>query len=303
MSALKGKVAVVAGASRGAGRGIALALGEAGATVYVAGRTTRGGPAPSDGAPGTIEETAEAVTARGGTGIAVRTDCTDERAVEALFARVEREQGGLDVLANAVWGVADGTATTEESMAGWGAPFWERSTSEWRRMMDAGPRAYFLTAFHAARLMAPRKRGLIVGLTDGFLDGTPHDVLAGKALGDYSGMLLWDLSHATINRMQFGMAADAKKSRIAVVTLMPGFMQTERVARAMMSDDARRQFRYELSESVEYVGRAVAALAGDRHVLKKSGRIHFVADLAAEYGFTDVDGRRIPRFDPFAVRG
>lgn len=301
MGTLAGKVAVVAGASRGAGRGIALALGEAGATVYVAGRSTRGGTPPSDGAPGTIEDTAESVTARGGVGIAVRTDCTDESQVAALFARVEREQDGLDVLANAVWGASDGTASTNEALAGWGSPFWERSTNEWRRMMDAGPHAYYLTAFHAARLMAKKKRGLIVGVTDGFLEGTPEAVLAGDAAGDYNGMLLYDLSHTTINRLMLGMAADANKTKIAVVTLMPGFMQTERVERSMTSDAVRNQFRYDLSESVEYIGRAVVALAADRHAMKKSGRIHFVADLAAEYGFTDVDGRRIPRFDPFGA--
>ncbi len=298
---LLGKVAVVAGASRGAGRGIALALGEAGATVYVAGRSTRGGTPPSDGAPGTIEETAEAVTARGGVGIPVRTDCTDESQVAALFERVAAEQPGLDVLANAVWGAADGTANPDEALAGWGTPFWERSPSEWRRMIDGGPRAYYLNALHAARLMARRRRGLIVGVTDGFLEGTPEAVLEGRAYGDYSGMLLWDLSHTTINRLNHAMAADGRKHRIAVVTLMPGFMRTERVERSMTSDEVRRQFRYDLSESVEYIGRAVAALAGDAKVLAKSGRIHFVADLAAEYGFTDIDGRRVPRFDPFGA--
>jgi NAD(P)-dependent dehydrogenase (short-subunit alcohol dehydrogenase family) len=302
MLALKGKVAVVAGASRGAGRGIALALGEAGATVYVAGRTTRGGPPPSDGAPGTIEETADAVASRGGVGIPVRADCTDEREVSALFEQVAREQEGLDVLACAVWGASDGTAGADEALAGWGTPFWEHRTDEWRRMMDGGPRAYYLTAFHAAALMARRKRGLIVGVTDGFMEGTPEAVLSGKESGDYNGMLLYDLSHVAINRLMLGMAADGRKHKLACVTLMPGFMQTERVERSMTSDALRKQFRYDLSESVEYIGRAVVALAADRQAMKKSGRIHFVADLATEYGFTDVDGRRIPRFDPFGAK-
>ncbi len=298
----RGLVAVVAGASRGAGRGIALALGDAGATVYVAGRTTRGGPPPSDGAPGTVEDTADEVTRRGGRGIPVRTDCTSESEVKALFDRVGREQGRLDVLACAVWGAADGTAGADEALAGWGTPFWQRRTDEWRRMMDGGPRAYYLTAFHAAALMAKGKRGLIVGVTDGFMEGTPEAVLSGKEAGDYNGMLLYDLSHVAINRLMLGMAADGRKHRIASVTLMPGFMQTERVERSMTSEQVRKQFRYDLSESVEYIGRAVAALAADPKVLSKSGRIHFVADLAEEYGFTDVDGRRIPRFDPFGAR-
>jgi len=299
MGSLTGKVAVVAGGSRGAGRGIALALGEAGATVYVAGRTVRGGPPPSDGAPGSIDETAEGVTARGGRGIAVLTDCTVDAEVEALFARVVREQGRVDVLANAVWGVADGTRTVEESLAGWGTPFWERSTHEWRRLMDGGPRAYYLTAFHAARQMAKQEGGLIAGITDGFIEGTPEAVLAGRQLGDYNGMLLWDLAHVAINRLLHGMSADGKKHGIAVVTLMPGFMRTERVESTMTSEEVRKQFRYDLAESTEYVGRAIGALAADPKVMRQTGRIHFVADLAAEYGFTDVDGRRVPRFDPF----
>ncbi len=296
---LTGTVAVVAGASRGAGRGIALALGDAGATVYVVGRTSRSGPKPSDGAPGSIEETAEGVTARGGVGIPVQVDCTDEEQVAELFVRVEREQSRVDLLANAVWGVADGTGSTEESIAGWGTPFWERSTSEWRRQMDAGPRAYYLCSFHAARMMAGAGGGLIVGVTDGYIEGTRDAVLEGRETGDYNGMLLWDLAHTTIDRLLFGMSADGKKHKIAVVTLMPGFMQTERVAAAMTTEKARKQMRYDLSESTEYVGRAVAALAADPKVMKKSGRIHFVADLAAEYDFTDVDGRRVPRFKPF----
>lgn len=299
MGTLAGTVAVVTGASRGAGRGIAIELGAAGATVYVAGRTTRDGPPPRDGAPGTIDDTADAVTAAGGRGIAVRADCTDDAEVAALFARVAHEQPGLDVLANAVWGAADAADSTEEALATWGRPFWELPTASWHHHMDAGPRAYYLASVHAARLMAPRKRGLIVGLTDGYLDGAADSVLAGTSLGEYNGALMWDLPHVTIDRLMHDMSVDARKARIAVVTLMPGFMRTERVERTMTSDDVKRRFRYDLSETTAYVGRAVVALAGDRAVLKRTGRIHFVADLAAEYGFTDATGVRVPRFRPF----
>ncbi len=163
-------------------------------------------------------------------------------------------------------------------------------------MMGAGPRAYYLMSWHAMRLMAPAKKGLIVGLTDGILDGVSEGVLEGKEFGGFQGQLLWDLSHICINRMMSCMAFEAKKHKVAVITLMPGFMQTERVMRSLTSEKLKKQFGFEKSESVEYIGRAVAALAGDSKALKKSGRIHFVADLAKEYGFTDVDGRYIPRF-------
>lgn len=140
MADLKGRVAVVAGASRGDGKGIALALGDKGATVYVAGRTSAHGSPPADGAPGSVEQTAEEVTRRGGLGIAVAVDCTDERQVAELFKRVANEQQRLDVLANAVWGAADvGQVTMEDWATSWTTPFWDQSVTAWQRMMNAGP--------------------------------------------------------------------------------------------------------------------------------------------------------------------
>jgi NAD(P)-dependent dehydrogenase (short-subunit alcohol dehydrogenase family) len=288
---LGGKVAVVAGASRGAGRGIALALGEAGATVYVVGRTTRGGPKPADNAPGTVEDTAEEVTARGGAGIAVRADCTSGADVAAVFERVKREQGKVDVLANAVWGAADAApASMDDWMASWSRPFWELPTDQWRHMMNGGPYAYYLTSWHATQLMAAAGKGLIVGITDGVVEGLNVE--------DTGGQLIWDLAHACINRLLQRMALETKRRDVAVVTLMPGFMRTERVLAAMTTDELKKMFGFDKSESVEYVGRAVAALAADVNVMQKTGKIHFVGDLAQEYGFTDVDGRTIPRFNP-----
>lgn len=269
MPPLKGKVALAAGASRGAGRGIALALGDAGATAYCAARTQ------SD-----LEETARQVTARGGVGIAAVVDLSDEAQTGALFARIKAEHGHLHILANSAWAV--------DAMAEWGNPFWQLSHAIWRdtQMSIA---ACWLTSSHAARLMQ-KGGGLIVHVTDNL---QPDE-------SAYRGQILHDLGHESLNRLIRAMSMDGKKSRIAVVGLNPGFMRTERVLERLTSEALKRQFRFDLSESPEYIGRAVAALAADSNVLRKSGQLLWVADLAQEYGFTDVDGRWIPRFDPNA---
>ncbi|HUK19907.1 MAG TPA: SDR family NAD(P)-dependent oxidoreductase [Bryobacteraceae bacterium] len=279
MKVLSGKVAVVAGASRGAGRGIAVALGDSGATVYVAARTSRSGPKAAGGAPGTVEDTAAEVTARGGCGIPVCADLSDAGHAEALFARVAREQGRLDVLANSAW--------AGNFMAVWRTPFWELSEALWRGTL-ATVSAYWRAGVHAARLM--RKGGLIVHVTDN-LQPDPSA---------WRGQILHDLGHECINRLVTGMSKGARKRGIAVVGLNPGFMRTETVLMEMTSDAVKRRFRFDLSESPEYIGRAVASLAADPQVLRKSGELLWVADLAREYGFTDMDGRTIPRFDPHA---
>lgn len=277
---LAGKVAVVAGASRGAGRGIALALGEAGATVYVVGRTHRGGPKPSDGAPGTVEDTAEEVAARGGHGIAAIVDCTVDSQVAALFERVNEEQGRVDLLACSV-------AQGLEYMKYWGKPFWEQPVSDWQEGL-AGAYAYYLTARHAAGMMVRQKSGLIVGVTDGVMEDGSRP---------YAGHLMHDLGHECINRLLFDISNELRKHNIPVVTLMPGFMRTERVLMHVKTEAQKKQFGFSRSETPEYLGRAVAALAADPGgAMAKTGQIVFVADLAGEYGFTDVDGKRVPRF-------
>jgi NAD(P)-dependent dehydrogenase (short-subunit alcohol dehydrogenase family) len=282
---LAGKVAVVTGASRGAGRGIALALGDAGATVYVTGRTSRGGPTPADGAPGTIEETAEDVTARGGQGIFVRVDHTIDADVAALFERVRDERGGLDILANAVWGAGDGFM---EDMQSFGSrPFWDQPDRFWHQTMAAGAYAYFAASRHAAALMSARSGGLIVHVSE------PTD----PAGAGFPGQLCWDLAHDCINRMVRGMSLESKPAKIAVIGLLPGFMRTERVLMSLTTDELKRFFGFDRSESPEYLGRAVAALAADRDILVKTGHLLNVADVASEYGFTDIDGRHIPRFE------
>jgi NAD(P)-dependent dehydrogenase (short-subunit alcohol dehydrogenase family) len=279
-AALTETVALVTGASRGAGRGIALALAEQGATVYVTGRTTRAGPKPSDNAPGAIEDTAQEVTALGGTGIAVQADHTDASQVESLFARIDREQGRLDVLANAAWGGNEYFRQLK-----WGQPFWEQPLEGWDQMITAGAYSCLLASRLAAMRMARQRSGLIVHVLDGI--GVP-----------YRGQMFWDLGHELINRMVAAMSGDLKKRGVAVIGLNPGFMRTERVQMHLSTDELKKTFGYDRSETPQYLGRAVAALAADPQRLKKTGELLWVADLAVEYGFTDIDGKLVPRFEP-----
>ncbi|MHB0886089.1 MAG: SDR family NAD(P)-dependent oxidoreductase [Bacillota bacterium] len=268
---LQGKVAMVTGASRGGGRGIAMVLGEEGATVYVTGRSARGGQT-TDGRRETVEETAEMVTARGGVGIAVRCDHTRDEEVQAAFERVRKEQGRLDILANCVFG------GSEDGLKDWGRPFWERHPGNWEGMFGAGVRAYLMAARYVAPLMLPNRRGLIINLT--FWD---HD----KKLDS----IYYDLAMNANNRMAFDLAAELKEHDIAAVALVPGWMRTERVMDGHFSPEEMAG-----TESVEYVGRAAAALAADPEVMKKTGQVLYVGDLAKEYGFTDTDGRWIPPY-------
>jgi len=277
MPTLEGKIAVVGGASRGGGRGVALALGDAGATVYVAARTTRGGPKPADGAAGNIEDTAEEVCRRGGVGIPVRVDLGDEEQTAALFRRVEQEHGRLDLLANSAWG--------PHCMEVWSKKFWELDPAMWKDTLNTMS-AYWVAASHAARIMTKQGSGLIVFVTDNYPDDASK----------YRGHVLHDLGHEAINRLIVGMAKDAKKCGVTVAGLNSGFMRTERVLMHMKSEALKKQFRFHLSESVEFLGRAVAALLADDNVLRRSGKLLWACELAEEYGFTDIDGR-VPRFD------
>ena len=294
MKTLNGKIVVAAGGSRGAGRGIALASGEAGATVYVAARTSRDGPKPEDGAPGTVEDTAAEVTLRGGQGIPVRADLSDEEQVSALFRRIEQQHGGLDILANAAWG--------PNVFAEWSRPFWQLSPSLWPETLQTIG-VCWLTSVYAARLMSKARRGLIAHVTDNY--HMPGDMSSGAPHQNPSawrGQILQDLGHESINRLIFGMSKYTKKFNITVVGLNPGFMRTERVLMHMKTEALKKQFRFDLSESPEYIGRAVVALAAAPDTIDKNGKLLWVCDLAREYGFTDTDGRYIPRFDPKAPR-
>jgi NAD(P)-dependent dehydrogenase (short-subunit alcohol dehydrogenase family) len=269
------KVAVVTGASRGAGRGIALALGEAGATVYVTGRSVRGGPT-TDNLPGTIEDTAEEVVKRGGVGIAVRCDHTIDSDVAALFDRVAREQGRLDLLVNNAWGGYE-----QHDHRKFNIPFHEQTLLLWDRMFTAGVRATLVASRFAVALMIALKNGLIVNIT-------AWD--RGKDFGN----VYYDVAKGAINHMTQGMARELRPHNVAVVALAPGFMRTERVASAFEAAGDTSYLHF--TESPEYVGRAVVALASDASVLERSGKVLTAGDLAEEYGFTDVDGRLIPAF-------
>jgi NAD(P)-dependent dehydrogenase (short-subunit alcohol dehydrogenase family) len=277
MGGLSGQVALVTGASRGAGLGIAQELGAAGATVYVTGRSTRSG-ATTEGLPGTVEAAAEAVTARGGRGIAVACDHTDDAQVAELFARVSREQGRLDVLVNNVWGGYeryDGDAFAR--------PFWEQPLAErWQGMFVAGLRAHLVASQMGARLMLPARRGLIVS------------TIAWER-EKYLGALPYDVAKHAIARAIWGMARELRRHGVAAIALAPGFMRTERVLAALgkPADDPDLLAQ---TESPAYAGRAVVALAGDPELLARSGRAYRVGDLAAEFGFTDADGRQVPPF-------
>lgn len=272
---LRGKVAVVTGASRGAGRGIALALGEAGATVYVTGRSVRGKPT-TENLPGTVEDTGEAVTARGGTGIAVRCDHKVDSDVEELFARVQREQGRIDLLVNNAWGGYE-----QHDYRKFSAPFHEQPLRHWDGMFTAGVRAALVASRFAASHMLQKKQGLIVNITAWDREKFLVNVF-------------YDVAKNAINRMIYGIARELRPHNIAAVALAPGFMRTERVAGAFEAAGNKDYLNF--TESPEYAGRAVVAIASDPNVLEKSGKVLAVGDLAEEYGFTDVDGRRIPPF-------
>lgn len=284
-------VAVVTGASRGAGRGIAQELGAAGATVYVTGRSTREqqpdtyghllGLAGRGALPGSIDETAEEVTRMGGRGIALRCDHTREDEVAALFERVQREAGRIDLLVNNAWG-------GHETFNGvFDAPFWEHPLANWDSMFDRGVRNHLLASRFAAPMMVKRKRGLIVTTTFWDRDRYLH------------GNLFYDLAKASMTRLAFGMAQELRPHGVASLAVSPGWMRTEFVLMGHKTDEAHWQERPALArtESPRYLGRAAVALAGDARVLGKSGAVHRVADLAREYGFTDIDGRQVEAFE------
>ncbi len=269
---LKGKVAVVTGSSRGAGRGIALVLGGAGATVYVTGRSVQG--KTTEGLPGSIEKTAEAVTARGGLGIPVRCDHTIDTEVRELFRQVQADQGQLDLLINNVWGGYE-----QYEFERFTVPFWEQPLHHWHGMFEAGLRAHLVASRFAAPLMLPRHQGLII-----------NTVAWDRDL--YLGNLFYDVAKAATIRMAYGMAEELRIHGVAALALAPGFVRTERV----MAAHAAQPFPLDRTESPEYIGRAVAFLAADPQVIQKSGQILTVGDLAQEYGFTDIDGRQPPAF-------
>lgn len=289
---LKGKVAVVAGATRGAGRGIACGLGEAGATVYCTGRSVRGKETSRlrgrdafnlERRPETIEETAEMVTARGGVGLYAPVDHTEESEVKALFQRVKREQGRLDILVNDIWG---GDYLTE-----W-KPFWTLSMEKGLLMLKQAVHSHIITSRYGVPLMLEGKRGLIIEITDG--DGLY-----------YRGTLFYDLVKMSVIRLAFDMSEELRRHKITALALTPGYLRSEAMLDSMgvteenWRDAAKKNPAFMESETPFYVGRAAAALASDPKVFQKTGKVLSSWNLAREYGFTDVDGRQ-PDFAKYA---
>lgn len=279
MQALTGKVALVAGGTRGAGRGIAVELGAAGATVYVTGRTTRDQRSEMD-RPETIEETAALVDAAGGRGIAVRVDHLVHDEVRALVARIDREQGALHVLVNDIFGL---------TVMEWNKTVWESTLDVGLRLLRAGVETHAVTSHFALPLLIRKPGGLVVEVGDG-----TDDYNATR----YRVSFFYDLAKASVNRMAFALAHELRPHGATAVALTPGWLRSEamldayRVREDNWRDATKIQPHFAISETPRYVGRAVAALAGDPDVARWNGQSLSSGQLAQVYGFTDVDGSR-----------
>lgn len=270
---LAGRVALVAGATRGAGRGIAVALGEAGATVYCTGRSVAG---HTTGRPETIDETAELVAAAGGRGHAVRVDHTVPTEVEALLARIERDEARLDVLVNDVWG--------GDELCPW-RPFWELDPGAAHTLLERSVWSHVVTSRYAVPLMVARGRGLVVEVTDGDFAG-------------YRGQHHYDLVKSAVIRLAYGMSCELDGTGVTALAVTPGFLRSEAmldlfgVTEANWRDGIAKDRHFAESETPTFVGRAVAALAADPEVWRRAGSVVASWTLARHYGFADRDGRR-----------
>ncbi|MFZ3572836.1 SDR family oxidoreductase [Streptomyces sp. BH097] len=274
---LTGKVALVAGGTRGGGRGIAVELGAAGATVYVTGRSSTAGRSDM-GRPETIEETADMVTAAGGLGIPVRTDHSRPDEVRALVDRIAAEQDGrLDILVNSVWG--------GDPLADWEHPLWEQDLDTGLRLLRQAVETHVITSRFALPLMVARGSGLVVEVTDG-------------NTARYRGSFFYDLAKSAVIRLAVAQAAELRPHGIAAVAITPGFLRSEAmlegfgVTEANWRDGAAKDPNFARSETPAYLGRAVAALAADPDIMDKSGQALATWGLYKEYGFTDADGRQ-----------
>jgi NAD(P)-dependent dehydrogenase (short-subunit alcohol dehydrogenase family) len=277
---LKGKVALVAGGTRGAGRGIAVELGAAGATVYVTGRSTRDGRSEYD-RPETIEETAELVDRAGGRGIAVRVDHLEPEHVRTLVGRIEEEQGRLDVLVNDVWGA--------ERLFEWNVPVWEHSLERGLRMLRLAIDTHIITSHFALPLLIKNEGGLVVEMTDGTAEYNENN---------YRVSLFYDLAKTSVIRMAWTQAQELAPHGCTAVALTPGWLRSEMMLENFGVEESNWreatviQPHFVISETPRYVGRAVAHLAADPEVARWNGRSLSSGALAEEYGFTDLDGSR-----------
>jgi NAD(P)-dependent dehydrogenase (short-subunit alcohol dehydrogenase family) len=276
--ALDGKVALVAGATRGAGRGIALELGAAGATVYATGRSTRA-QASEMGRAETIEETAELVQQAGGQGIAVPVDHLVPEQVEALVARIEREHGRLDVLVNDVWGA--------DRLIEWNVPVWKHPLEKGFRMLRLAIDTHIVTSHFALPLLIRKPGGLVIEVTDGTADYNDEN---------YRLSLFYDLAKTSVIRMAWALAHELRPHGGTAVALSPGWLRSEQmldnygVSEANWRDATAKQPHFVITETPRYVGRAAAHLAGDPDVARWSGQSLSSGQLAKVYGFTDLDG-------------
>ena len=278
---LTGKVALVTGATRGAGRGTAVALGEAGGTVYCTGRTTRKRRSEYD-RPETVEETAELVEAAGGEGIAVEVDHLEPAQVEALVRRIDAEQGRLDVLVNDIWG--------GELLAQWNTPVWEHDLDGGLRMLRLAVDTHLITSHFALALLIRRRGGLVVEMTDGTQDYN---------VSHYRLSTFYDLAKTSVMRLAFTQGEELAPHGCTAVALTPGWMRSEMmlenygVTEANWRDAVAKNPHFAaISETPRFVGRAVAALAADPEVHRRNGGSFSSGGLAREYGFTDLDGSR-----------
>lgn len=271
MNPLTHQIALVTGASRGVGKGIALALAAAGATVYITGRTVKDGKL-DENLSGTIYETAEAATQLGGRGIAIPCDHRNDAEVKAAVQRILDEQGRIDILVNNVWGGYEFMAEDNGQFT-WFNKFWAQPISRWDAMFQAGVQAHFVTSALVARAMVAQRSGLIVNIS----------YWAGQK---YQSNVVYGVAKTADDRMAKDMAHELRDHNVAVVSLYPGLVQTERVLRNA------QHFNMSNAESPEFTGRAILALATAPNVMEKSGQTLVAAALGLEYGFTDVDGRQ-----------
>ena len=275
---LEGKVALVAGATRGAGRGIAIELGAAGATVYCTGRSTRAKRSEMDRVE-TIEETAELVTQAGGQGIAVQVDHLDAAQAESLVARIEREQGRLNVLVNDIWGA--------DFLTDWNVPVWEHSLENGLRILRLAIDTHIITSHFALPLLIKNPGGLLIEMTDGTAEYNN---------AKYRLSLFYDLAKTSVIRIAWAQAQELRPHQCAAIALTPGWLRSEQmldnygVSEANWRDAIAKQPHFIITETPRYVGRAVAHLAADNDVMRWSGQSLSSGQLAQVYGFTDLDG-------------
>lgn len=280
MQPLAGKVALVAGATRAAGRGIAVELGAAGATVYVTGRTTRDRRSEMN-RPETIEETAELVDKAGGHGIAVPVDHLDPKQVKALVERIEREQGALHILVNDIWG--------QYSEPEWDKTVWESDLEGGLRLLELGVHTHVITSHFALPLLIESPGGLVVEMTDGTNEFNASN---------YRVSFFYDVAKGAVSRVAFALAHELDKYEATAVLLTPGWLRSESMLEGFgvreenWRDATERIPHFAISESPSYVGRAVAALAADPDVRRWNGKSTSSGELAQLYGFTDLDGSR-----------